>query len=240
MRSGFAKDAAEEYEMPDEAYRPVGKVNAAATEKGHRHNQDYAAHLAEMSEPYELLDGDAMREVSGLQLLSFRPLYAGYGHAAAGALQPGHPRPACTAAMSRSSSPHRRSGSARDGAGWMVQTPDGRVSAAKLVLTVNGHIESFGYFARRLMHIYLFASMTRALSGEEVARLGGEPNWGFTPSDPLGTTVRRISGQGGDRIVVRNGFALGTRPLGPAGKVRSRLRPSRQDIPIPVSRLQGY
>ena len=58
-------DAAEEYEMPDEAYRPVGKVNAAATEKGHHHNQDYAAHLAEMSEPYELLDGDAMREVSG-------------------------------------------------------------------------------------------------------------------------------------------------------------------------------
>ena len=36
--------------------------------------------------------------------------------------------------------------------------------------------------------------------------LGGERNWDITPADPLGTTVRRISGTGGDRIVIRNRF----------------------------------
>ena len=29
-------------------------------------------------------------------------------------------------------------------------------------------------------------------------RLGGQPIWGVTPADPMGTTVRRISGTGGD------------------------------------------
>jgi len=48
--------------------------------------------------------------------------------------------------------------------------------------------------------------MTRALTADEVKRLGGEPRWGVLPADPMGTTVRRISGTGGDRIVVRNRF----------------------------------
>jgi len=36
--------------------------------------------------------------------------------------------------------------------------------------------------------------------------LGGEANWAFTPADPMGSTVRSISGIGGDRIIVRNRF----------------------------------
>jgi glycine/D-amino acid oxidase-like deaminating enzyme len=48
--------------------------------------------------------------------------------------------------------------------------------------------------------------MTRALTPDEVAALGGRPAWAVTPADPMGTTVRRISGAGGDRIVVRARF----------------------------------
>ena len=46
--------------------------------------------------------------------------------------------------------------------------------------------------------------MTSALTGKEIKALGGQPNWALTPADPLGTTVRRISGTGGDRIIIRN------------------------------------
>ena len=46
--------------------------------------------------------------------------------------------------------------------------------------------------------------MTRALNIEEVRKLGGTPRWGITPSDPVGSTIRRISGRSGDRIIVRN------------------------------------
>ncbi len=56
------------------------------------------------------------------------------------------------------------------------------------------------------MHTFTYASMTRALTSSEVNVLGGEPVWGLTPSGPMGSTVRRISGVGGDRIIVRNRF----------------------------------
>jgi glycine/D-amino acid oxidase-like deaminating enzyme len=46
--------------------------------------------------------------------------------------------------------------------------------------------------------------MTPELDNDALSRLGGQPRWGITPSDPMGTTVRRIdSGQGGNRIVTR-------------------------------------
>lgn len=38
------------------------------------------------------------------------------------------------------------------------------------------------------------------------SRLGGEARWGFTPADPKGTPVRKITGIGSTRIVVRNRF----------------------------------
>ena len=64
--------------------------------------------------------------------------------------------------------------------------------------------QSFGFFERRLVHLIWYASMTRALTDREVARMGGEPKWGITPSDPMGTTVRRITGTGGQRMIIRN------------------------------------
>jgi glycine/D-amino acid oxidase-like deaminating enzyme len=54
------------------------------------------------------------------------------------------------------------------------------------------------------MHINLYASMKRELTAAEVDALGGIARWGFTPSDPIGSTVRRIDGSGGPRLVIRN------------------------------------
>ena len=94
----------------------------------------------------------------------------------------------------------------RAGTAWRLDTPKGSVTAPKVILATNGHAESFGFHARRLMHVFTYASMTRALTRSEASALGGEPNWAVTPSDPMGTTVRRILGTGGDRIVVRARF----------------------------------
>ncbi len=55
------------------------------------------------------------------------------------------------------------------------------------------------------MHINLYGSMTRKLDDAEIDALGGVPNWGFTPADPIGSTLRRIdSSDGGTRLVIRN------------------------------------
>ncbi|MEM6423420.1 MAG: FAD-binding oxidoreductase, partial [Pseudomonadota bacterium] len=92
----------------------------------------------------------------------------------------------------------------RRGRDWRVATPQGSITVPRLILAVNGHLESFGYMARRLVHIHLYASMTCALTASKQAALGGEARWGVTPADPAGSTVRRIDGTGGTRIVMRN------------------------------------
>ena len=89
---------------------------------------------------------------------------------------------------------------------WEAQTPQGVVRAPEVILAVNGHIENFGYFKRKLIHIFTYESMTRVLSKKECNRLGGLSDWNITSADPLGTTVRRITSLGGDRIILRNSF----------------------------------
>jgi len=94
----------------------------------------------------------------------------------------------------------------RSGSDWNVKATKGSLTAGKVILATNSHVESFGHFKKRLMHIYLYASMTAALSPSELKALGGYKKWAFTPADPMGTTVRKISGTGGDRIIIRNRF----------------------------------
>ena len=112
----------------------------------------------------------------------------------------------------------------RKGAVWQVKTPAGTVTVPKIVLAVNGHIQSFGFFKRRLMHIFLFASLTRALTPAEAARLGGAPTWEAVPANPMGSTMRRIASPDGYRILTRNKFryspslAMGDRAVRRAGK----------------------
>lgn len=43
-------------------------------------------------------------------------------------------------------------------------------------------------------------------------RLGGQSRLGILPADPMGTTVLRISGTGGDRLVIRNRFTCDPSP----------------------------
>ena len=93
---------------------------------------------------------------------------------------------------------------ARRGPDWQVETPRGTLNTAQIILATNGHLESFGIAKGQLMQLFLYASMTPDLSQDQLRRLGGAPRWGVTPSDPMGTTMRRIdTGQGGNRIITR-------------------------------------
>lgn len=200
----FAAQMAGEFGLSREAFDPVGKVNAAATERGDRHNRDYAQHLANMGEAHEMLDARQMCEMTGTAYYR-----SGLYSPGAVMIQPalfvrgvaqglksnrvGLYENAPVVALNRKGD-------------WVARTPSGSVTAPKVVLGVNGHANSFNQFRGRLMHIHLYGSMTRALTPEECKCLGGAQRWGVTPADPMGSTVRRISGTGGDRIIVRNRF----------------------------------
>ncbi|MEL6479144.1 MAG: FAD-binding oxidoreductase, partial [Pseudomonadota bacterium] len=199
----FALAAAKAYDLPEEAIHRAGKVNGAATAKGVAHNQNYARHLDAIGEPYRLLDASQMREMTGSDYYLgglFTPGTAMlqpalYARGIAGGLRSNR-------VLVHDRSPVREL--TRQGGVWAAGTPGGTVRAPRVILGVNGHVQSFGGFRDRLMHVMLYASMTRALSEAEITRLGGEERWGITPSDPMGTTVRRVAGTGGHRIIIRN------------------------------------
>lgn len=201
----FAAEAASELGMPAEAFSQSGKVNAAATERGVRHLDDYARHLESLGETYECLDAKAMRALTGTPYFRQSLFTPGAAMAQPAMFVQAMAKGAEVAGLDLyEQSPVTTL--ERVGQDWHATTPEGSVTAQHVVLAVNGHAESFGFFERRLMHVFTYASMSRALTAEETKRLGGESTWGILPADPMGTTVRRISGTGGDRIVIRNRF----------------------------------
>lgn len=199
----FARAAVNEYAMPAETMALSGKVNAAATAKGMHHNTQYAQHLNNLGESYRLLTADDMQALTGTNYYQ-----GGLWTPGTAMLQPALYIRSLAAGLEQQGlqifeqSPVTALN--RVEGGWQAATPKGSVQAKKVILAVNGLVEHFGYYTHRLMHLMLYASITRALTSEECKRLGGEPNWGLTPADPLGSTVRRISGTGGERIIIRN------------------------------------
>jgi len=201
----FAAAMAADFGLSTEAFVRSGKINAAATQAGVKHNADYGTHLAALGEPHEILDASAMKALTGIDYYR-----GGLFTPGAAIIQPalfvrGVARGVASDRV-RICEESPVTALARHGDLWQARTPTGSVTAPRVILAVNGHANSFGFFAGRLMHVFTYASMTRPLTEAEVARLGGRPVWGVTPADPMGTTVRRISGTGGDRIVVRNRF----------------------------------
>ena len=197
----FATSIAQDCSLPREMFDPSGKINAAATPAGDQHNKDFAVHLDRLGEDYTLYDQHQMRELTG------SPHYTS-GLFAPGTvmLQPAAYVRALAGQLSEHLELFENSpvvSFEKQGNGWVVNTPKARVSTGAVILANNGQLESFGFFQRRLMHICLYASMTAPLTAEQIKRLGGQSRWSITPADPLGTSVRRISGSYGDRILIR-------------------------------------
>ncbi|MEO1238566.1 MAG: FAD-binding oxidoreductase [Pseudomonadota bacterium] len=202
----FAGAMAATYGLSDEAFALTGKINAAATPKGLAHNRSFAAHLAGLNEAHRMLDAAEMADLTGT-----RYYLGGLFTPGTAMIQPAMFVRAVAAGLvsNRVSIFENSPVTALERNGdWVATTPGGRVAAPRVILAVNGHLASFGIMSDRLVHVFTFASMTRALNGPEVAALGGSQMWGVTPADPMGTTVRRICGAGGDRIVVRNRFTV--------------------------------
>jgi len=199
----FARKMVDSYHLPEEAYLPVGKINAAATKAGLDHNESYARHLDALGEPCRMLDAAEMQSLTGSDYYQ-----GGLWTPGTAIIQPAmYIRGIADGLVDAGCHLFEQSPVIDlkvQGQYWRISTESGSVKAAKTILAVNGLIQNFGYYRRRLMHFNLYASMTRELSEQEVNQLGGESRWAFTPADPLGSTVRRISGTGGHRLLIRN------------------------------------
>jgi glycine/D-amino acid oxidase-like deaminating enzyme len=201
----FAAEAAAEYGMTAETFHSSGKINAAATARGMKLNENYARSLKSIGEENELLDAAAMREITGSKYY-----LGGLFTPGAALIQPAdYIRSLATGLGSKiellEHSPVLEL--KRQGTVWKARSNRGSVTAPKVILGVNGHVEDFGHFRGRLMHVFTYASMTAAFSQNEFGRLvTGADRWALLPADPMGATVRKITTNGLSRIVIRTRF----------------------------------
>lgn len=223
----FVRGIAAEYGMPEEAVNPCGRINGAVNTNGEKHNTEYADHLKNLGEDHRMLNAAEMEAVTGsafyssglfmpgtimLQPALYISMFAeGLNRSAGNALSIYENTPALSFD--------------REGTGWRVRTPKGVIRCGGIILAVNGHAESFGFYKNRLMHVFTYASMTEPLDGRNAP--SGDRVWGVTPSDPMGTTIRRVSGIGGDRIIVRNRWTFDATMEIPAGRLDQFARTHR-------------
>ena len=82
--------------------------------------------------------------------------------------------------------------------------------------------------------------MTKELDDAALNHLGGQPRWGITPSDPMGTTMRRIdTGQGGNRIVTRTCATLRSDTVAKLGDLTRAARVMRRKFDTRFPQLAG-
>jgi glycine/D-amino acid oxidase-like deaminating enzyme len=154
----FAASAAMEYGLGGDVFDPSEKINAAATPRGIKLNARYAESLRRIGEPSKSLDAHEMKEITGTSYY-----LGGLQTPGAVLIQPAEYIRAFGAGLSpkvdiRENSPVV--GLERRGQVWTARTPSGSVTAPKVILAVNGHIQDFGHFKGRLMHVF-----TSLLSG---------------------------------------------------------------------------
>lgn len=204
----FAVMAAQDYGIDPAFVDRAGKVSGARGSAGNRRNRKFARLLETNGERCAYLDAQEMRALTGS------------GHYSSGVFTPGTLMLQPAGYIQGLAAGLRRdgvhvfeetpvTGFGVQGAGWLVETTNGRIKTGKVILANNGHLQSFGIAPRQLMQMFLFASMTPELDAEQLRKLGGSSRWGVTPADPMGTTLRRIdTPQGGNRILTRCCAAL--------------------------------
>ena len=234
----FAASAAEEYGMARSVFDPCGKTNAAASPRGEKFNADFAKSLSEIGERYEMLDARVMREMTGSDYYT-----GGLRTPGAVMIQPADYIHAFAASIGKVADIYEDSpvvGLERKSGLWVARTPRGSVSAPKVILAVNGLIQEFGHFAGALMHMFTYASMTKALRpGMDGFGRTGRDSWGLLPADPMGATVRKVSPKGETRIVIRTRFTYDPQVRVSEARVAKIAREQRRSFDARFPHLKG-
>jgi glycine/D-amino acid oxidase-like deaminating enzyme len=219
----LAREMAEENGWGRDIFDPCGKYNVAMGAKGDHHVQTYATQLKGLGEAHRVLNAREIAEVTGSQAFTSAIYTPGTVM-----VQPAAYVRKVADLLAHSIHLFENSpvqSMERQGAGWVVKTAKGAVSAGQVILATNGHAESFGLFRGQLLHVFTYASMTQAF---DPARLGGERQWAATPASPMGTTLRRVRGADGDRILVRSRYTyhasleVSAADIASAGQVHDR------------------
>lgn len=180
----------------------AGKYQGAVGQRGLAYLQHFETLLTNLGEPFRLVERDELAQVLGNTYYSRAIFTPGCYLMQPAALVTGlaHSLPENVELLEESPI----TGLQRDGqGGWLLQGSQGTIRTEQLLLGTSIFTQEFGYLRNRLLPVMTFASWTRPLSDAELAAFGGQLDWGLTPADHAGTTVRMTQDR---RLIIRNTY----------------------------------
>ncbi|KIY39485.1 oxidoreductase [Pseudomonas sp. 10-1B] len=196
----YLKELIERYDIECQ-FRHCGKYQAAIEDRGIAVLDAYRRGLDKLGQPYEVIEGRDLPEHIGTHFYRKGLFTPGTALLQPSALVKGL---ADSLPGNVSLYEHTPITDVEYGDKVVLRHANGSITADKLVLTTNAFGMSFGFLKGRMLPVFTYGSITRPLTEEEQARLGGKPYWGVIPADPFGTTMRRTVD---NRLLIRNSFS---------------------------------
>ncbi|NQD75512.1 FAD-binding oxidoreductase [Pseudomonas sp. CM27] len=196
----YLKELIERYDIECQ-FRHCGKYQAAIEDRGIAVLDAYRRGLDKLGQPYEVIEGRDLPDHIGTHFYRkglFTPGTA--------LLQPSALVKGLADSLPGNVSLYEKTPitDVQYGDKVVLRHANGSITADKLVLTTNAFGMSFGFLKGRMLPVFTYGSITRPLTEQEQARLGGKPYWGVIPADPFGTTMRRTVD---NRLLIRNSFS---------------------------------
>jgi glycine/D-amino acid oxidase-like deaminating enzyme len=180
----------------------AGKYQGAVGARGLAYLEHFEHLMRELGEPFHSVEGDQLANVLGTRhyrravytpgsyLMQPAALVRGLADSLPGNVELLEESPI--------------QGLQRDAQGqWLLQGRDGQIRTPRLLLGTSIFTQEFGYLRSRLLPVMTFASWTRPLTQAEMDAIGMQADWGLTPADHAGTTVRMTQDR---RLMIRNTY----------------------------------
>ncbi|MFK3681915.1 NAD(P)/FAD-dependent oxidoreductase [Pseudomonas sp. NPDC088890] len=196
----YLKELVERYAI-DCQFKHCGKYQAAVEDRGIAVLEAYRRGLDKLDQPYQMIDGRDLPEHIGTDFYRKGLFTPGTALIQPAALVKGLADNLPSNVALYENTPIL---DVEYGDKVLLRHANGSIMADNLVLTTNAFGMSFGFLKGRMLPVFTYASITRPLSEDEQARLGGKPYWGVIPADPFGTTLRRTVD---NRLLIRNSFS---------------------------------
>ncbi|WP_233416718.1 NAD(P)/FAD-dependent oxidoreductase [Halovulum marinum] len=207
-------------------WSPVGKLQAAIADTGLKGMRTFARILDSLDEPYRLLSREDLHRITGTRH------YAGAIHTPGCVLM----NPArLVRGLARTLPANVTvldgcpvSAIAAEGSSHLISLRRRgvpiRIRAGRVIAAMNAYTSEFGWLRDRMVPIATFASLSAPLDDAQMAIFGGQTDWGLTPADAGGTTLRMTRDR---RLLVRNRFDyLGA--FGASDRTLDRVRDSHR------------
>jgi glycine/D-amino acid oxidase-like deaminating enzyme len=201
-----------------------GRLHGAAGDAGLRTLERFLRQLEALGEPYEKLDARKLEAITGTAFYRAGARLPGSVLVQPAALMRGLARALPANVVLFEESPVC---ALHAGDPLRLECREGSVEAPGLLLTTNAFTQTFGFLRQRMFPLFVLASLTRALTEQEQATLGGDREWGLVPEVAVGTTIRRTRDQ---RILMRNSACYPSRGCLPAGGIENARTAHRDSL----------